>query len=400
MALLNYIDRYLDIMLSYPFVIRVAMIFILINVFAALIFFATLYFTVRNRKKLDKEIKTVYPEQRKFFSEILDSQSFIPDFEIHNQFVEKFGKLNNRSYIPAITSLQDLVKENPDLIKAKNYRAVIDGLKIDRHLEKRLDFSSTRERLRTFQTLSILDLTISDSKILPHTYSRNVSLKKESRNSYVGISSHDPFKFFEHTDNNINYWDQINLIKQLEIHHKNHLPNFSKWIKYSKNISQQTFIIKAVAYFKQKSSIPALIELLDTPDHTVRKEVISALGTMQVEEIEDRLISIYHDQPQACQDAIVEALYTINSGNCLEFLKEAYTYSSNMESKKLIAEVIYRYNEAGKHFIETLSQQEDGFEKLILEHVKNPLIPSRLSLISRKTAKDYADNLDNLSFSI
>ena len=404
MSFFTAIEQYLELISSYPFVLQVAMYFIMFNSITAIIFIASIYLIRGNKDKEERIEEQLYPKQRAFILQNLASHELLISENVLTKYTEEIGKLNNKTYDPLITAFEDIIKDGKDVIENKNYRSIITGHKNEEFLIKKLDFSNTRTRLRTFQSLSVLDLTVPDSSILPHTYSKNSFLRKESRSSYLAISNHDPFKFFDQQDNNLNYWDQINLLEQLEAHHKHNLPNFSKWIKYSKNNSQLIFIIKAVSYFNQRISIPALTNLLDTADHEVRKEAIIALGEMRVVEIEEKLKAMYHHQPVSCQNAIIEAVSAISSGDSLAFLKGIYVGANNLDTKKLIAEVIYKYNTEGQTHIDKLHLFEVGFNKLILEHIKNPLIPSRLRT-ERKNARHAQNsepqfNTTNLGFSI
>lgn len=374
---LDYIEHYWISLSSFPFVIQVAIFFIMFSCFATLMLMITV-FTVRRGKALrEKIVQDLRPRIFTFLRNILISKDEYSDVEIHALFVENFGPLTKKIYISLIPTLEDVVKQDKHQLYSPNYNNVINGLKIDEYLEKRLDFSNTRVRLRAFQSLSRLDLTISDSKILPHTYARNSSLRKESRASYVGVSNNDPFKFFDQ-ENDLNQWDQISLLQQFVLHHRDNLPNFSKWIKYSKDNAQIKFFIRLVAYFRQETSVSTVVEFLEYEDHAVRKEAILTLGKMHYREIEGRLINMYFTQPFVCQNAIIEAISYINSGKAIGFLKNAYAMSNNHEAKKLIAEVIYLYGKPGKALFDELYKREVGFDLLILQHVKNPLIPSAL----------------------
>lgn len=404
MSFINAIEQYLELISSYPFVLQVALYFIFFNSITAIVFVATIYL-IRGRKDKEERLEEkLYPLQMDFLLSHLAAEEILIPENILITYTENIGKLNNKTYDPLITALEDIVKADEEVIENKNYRNIIKGLKIEEYLIKKLDFSNTRARLRTFQSLSILDLTAPDSSILPHTYSKNPFLRKESRNSYLAISNHDPFKFFDQQDNNLNYWDQINLLDQLEAHHKHNLPNFSKWIQYSKNNSQLSFIIKAVSYFNQTISVPSLTYLIDTEDHEIRKEVIIALGEMKIIDIEEKLKLMYHHQPVICQNAIIETILSISSGKSLEFLKSIYVGANNLDTKKLIAEVIYKYNSEGKAYIEGLYQFETGFNRLIIDHIKNPLIPSRLKsarkVFRNSKAKQEYQYANNLNFSL
>lgn len=373
----NYLEHFWISYTSFPFVIRIAIFFIILSVVTttALIIIT---FLIRKAQERNQKIVTEFrPKIFTFLRNILLSREEYGPKEVYDLFIQRFGKLTKKLYLSIVPTLEDVVMQEHEYVGSNNYNSIIRGLRIDSYLEKRLAFSSTRVRLRVFHALSRLELTISDSKILPHTYARDESLRKESRASYVGVSNNDPFKFFE-VENEINDWDQINLMQQFELHHKGNLPNFSKWIKYSKNPGQIKFFVKLAAYFNQKTAIGTLIELLDTQDHLLRMETILALGKMRVKDVEPRLINMFYTQPENCQDAIVEAISYINSGEALEFLKNAYYQANNSDSKKLIAEVIYLYGDHGKTLFEKFSAAENGFNLQILKHVKNPLIPSAL----------------------
>jgi hypothetical protein len=380
----DYFEHFWISLSSFPIIIQIAIFFIFFSSIVTIVLMCSVFFVRDGKKKNQAIVRELRPKMFSFLRNILIAKDEYSDVEVYNLFVESFGPLNKKAYLSLIPTLEDVVKQEQQYVGCDNYQNIIKGLKIDSHLEKRLDFSSTRMRLRAFQSLSRLELTISDSKILPHTYAKNASLRKESRASYVGISNNDPFKFFE-IDSDMNEWDQISLMQQFVLHHKNNLPNFSKWIKYSKNQAQIKFFIKVAAHFNQTTAAGTLIELLDSPDHSIRKEAILALGQMHIEEVEARLVKMYFTQPLACQDAIIETLSYLNTGKSLGFLKMAYEMANNSDSKKLIAEVIYLYGKMGRKLFEDLLLTETDFNLLILKHVKNPLIPTALKNYHKNT---------------
>ena len=382
---LNYLEHFKIALGSFPVIIQIAIFFIVFSCAATATLMVSV-FVIRNAKDRNQRIVgDIRPKMFSFFRNLLISKDEYSEKEVYALFTETFGPLSKKTYLSIVPTLEDVIKQEQHHVASLNYNSIIKGLKVDSHLEKKLDFSSTRVRLRAFQSLSRLELTISDSKILPHTYAKNASLRKESRASYVGVSNNDPFKFFE-LDNNMNNWDQINLMQQFQLHHKNNLPSFSKWIKYSTNAAQIKFFIKVVAYFNQTTSVGTLIELLDNTDHSIRKEAILALGKMKVEDVEARLVKMYFNQPLDCQNAIIEALSYISSGKSLEFLKQAYDMANNSDSKKLIAEVIYLYGATGEAMFKILCQTETDFNLQILKHVQNPLIPSALRNYHKNSA--------------
>lgn len=391
-SVFSFIEHYKILLGSFPLVIQIAIVVIVLNIMVTLSLFAITFFMRRKRESEDNMIAKYRPKVEALVINILDSNEIYSEQEIDDLYFDKIGKLSKKSYVTIIPVMEDLVHNTPSLVNSKNYKSLIRGLKIDQFLEKRISYSNTNKRMRAFQTLSRLNITVSDSKILPHTYSNDNRLRRESRTSYVGISKSDPFKFFDKGNTNLNYWDQIALLKQFEAHHGDNLPNFSKWIKYSDDDSQIIFLVRAVAYFNQLESADVLVDLLKTDNHKVRKVAIIALGRMGVVSAEEELKRIYHTQPAECQEAIIEAIAFIGSGKSLEFLKKAFFDASSLDAKRQVAEAIYIYGEEGKKCFEELSSSCtacDDFSHLIFEHVRNPLIPSELKglIVRQKESK-------------
>lgn len=364
-----------------PFVIKVALAIITLSatLFICLSFIAIVANIIdRIKAKSIRELKQAHSD---FILEILNDKQVKTAAEIQLEFAKKGQKLNRNSYHSLIPTLTAIIESNSAFQETENYHTLLSALEIDSHLERKLDFASIENKLKTFQQLSKLKIVISDSKILPYTFSKNRNIRKGARNAYIGISNNNPFKFFDQEDNQINNWDQITLLEQLELHHKNNLPNLSNWLKYSKNESQIVFIIKAAGYFKQYNTVNTLIELLDVNSHEIRQETIKALGLMQIQKVNDKLIEMFPTQPSKCQDAIIEAIFNINSQNAISFFVEAFNYTSNYESKKLIAEAIYLSDNEDRSTYSELLTNSIGFNKTILEHIKNPLNNHRLKAL-------------------
>ena len=361
-----------------PLVIKVALgvIAFVVSLFIVMLTITALSYAIDRIKK--RNYKKLNGLHRELAVDILSSKEIFTPSEIQIAYANHCGRLNYAAYYSLVPTCQELLEKDPSLQQSPNFRTFISALGIDNHLETKLGFSSVASKLKTFHQLSRFKVLIADSKILPYTFSRNRFIKKASRSAYIGVSNNNPFKFFDQQDNQINYWDQIILLEQLEHHHKDNLPNFSNWLKYSKNDSQTIFLIKAASHFKQYGCVKALIALLDEENPRIREEAIKALGIMQVQKVENKLINLYNSQPNACKDAIIEAIFNINSKNASDFLKEAFEQSPNYESKKLIAEVLYSYEDKDHKTFNELMEVTDGFNKRILEHVRNPL--NKLSL--------------------
>lgn len=322
------------------------------------------------------------------FSDILKEKDHVSPQEVIDRYEISVEKVNSRSFETVVLALEGIILTDTSLRESHNFMAIVDAFAIVDKLENHMSSFSTKKKLEVFQVLSNLQLTVSDSKILPHTYSRKNSVLKGSRTSYVAVSKNDPFKFFDsNKEMELNEWDQISLMQQFERHHKENLPDFSKWIKYTKKKSQIIFFVRMTAHFGQTSSLDIISELLDHEDHEVRKEAILALGILDFVKVEPKLMRIYYSQPEPCQKAIIHAITLFHTGMAFEFLKDAYEAAANIDTKLWLAESLYHYEPEGLEYFRTKIQNEDGFDKVILQHVENPLIKTELAELLEKNKK-------------
>ncbi len=226
-----------------------------------------------------------------------------------------------------------------------------------------------------FKKLLYLDLNKFDSKVLHYAYSKNKRIRSEARNSYLALSSNDPYRFFDELDNKLSKWDEIELMQYLRLQkERGNLEGLGKWINYSKNDSLVIFLIKMVGYFKQKGIDEILLEKLDDENALIRAEAILTLGELNIKETEQVLIDSYYTEPENCQVAIVKTIKKFNSGKSLKFLQEIFNESNNTDTKKIIAEAILNYSYEGKIAYENLKTTLKGFDLTILKHIETPLI--------------------------
>jgi len=398
--LFNYILKYIEYLWisinSFPVIIRISIYFIFFSCLLIIFFFLGVFLTRKVKNKHENLIKEIQPKIIDFFNKILYSDKLYEKGSVLQLFNERFRDIKTKNKKTIISSLEKIIDDDNDILFSKNYKILISDLDIVEILEKNIDSSNNKVRFKSIQTFSKLNLTISDSKILPHTYSNKENLYKEARSSYVTISNNDPFKFFDE-EYELNEWDQINLLHQFRLHHKDKLPNFSKWIKYSKNKSQISFFIKMIRIFKQKSSIFSLLELLNNDDITIRAETIKAIGELEYQSSEAQLIKMYDNEPFLCQKEIIKALSHFKIKKGIPFLKEAYFNASTNELRKVIAEVIFLYGVEGKQLFKKLKKQESGFNLLILKHIENPLIPSELKNSLSKKKYEIGSSFSNPS---
>lgn len=357
---------------TFPLIIQITIVLTMAFIVATLALMITIYTIRRRHNRLQKTLKNSVPEIVKLFSDILFTDKNYNEQEIFTKFEEIVDEVNRESLDIAVGVLVDFKNDDRE---SEKYPLIISALGIIEHLERKFDSRSNSEKIDAFQEAFVLDLNKFDSKVLRYAYSKNKMIRSEARNSYLALSSNDPYRFFDEFDRDLSKWDEIELMQYLELQkERGNLEGLGKWINYSKNDSLVVFLIKMVGFFKQKGINEILMEKLEDDNEFVRAEAILTLGELNISETEQNLIDRYYTEPENCQVAIVKTIKKFNTGRSLGFLQEIFNESNNTDTKKIIAEAILNYSYEGKIAFQNLKNTLKGFDLTILKHVETPLI--------------------------
>lgn len=364
--------------LGFPFIIRVAVVFI--SIFLPLIILTTisLIFFVRRyikRKKLWDKLENDYAAK---IRDILVSKEVFLTSKINEILQIQKKKLTN-SHKEYFTECILNIAEKEDFVNNDNQNLLIDYFILQPFWENRVRYGGAGRRQKALRKLSDLNIKISNSLISSLSYNKNPYIRKRARYHHMYNSEHAPFKFLEEDfDVTFNEWDKIEVHRMLAKRIEKGLPFLNQWLINSKNPEFQSFLIDEIRIFQQKNSGPYLVELIESSSLKVRKNAIITLGEIKYQEAEPLLISIYSSQPSPIQKAIIRTIEKLQSGEALEFLEETYRNTSDRETEIVILKAIYNYGNAGKHLFfimkEDKKEEQEEFSKLIFEHVSNPLI--------------------------
>jgi hypothetical protein len=357
---------------TFPLIIQLTIVLTFGFIIATFALVIAIYTIRRKYNRLQERLKTNVPDIKSLFEEVLFTDENFSEKEIYDKFENIVGEVNKESLDIGIDVLVEFKNDNK---KSERYPFLISALTIVEHLERKFDSRSNSEKMDAFQEAFILNLNKFDSKVLIYAYSKNKKIRSEARNSYLALSSNDPYRFFDEFDGSLSKWDEIELMQYLKLQNtRGNLAGLGKWINYSKNDSLVVFLIKMVGFFKQKGINEILLEKLTDDNANVRAEAILTLGELQINHTEPRLIDQYYTEPEICQVAIVKTIRKFNTGKSLKFLQEIFYEANNTDTKKIIAEAILNYSYEGRIAFQNLKNSLKGFDLIILKHVETPLI--------------------------
>ncbi|HAI84664.1 MAG TPA: hypothetical protein DCL43_13450 [Chitinophagaceae bacterium] len=371
--------RYFFYFDSYPLVIQIAIILTTIAITATIIAYGSILYRRYSGWKRDRRLAKLNPRIDDLITDtvILNEELALgtPPEKIELD-LSGFARLKYRDMFVRQALIDRIMHYRKNFVGDLGYllRQLYIDLDLEKDSVKKLKSPQWNKKVQGLVELTALDMQISDVNILPLTNSKNRELRAEARHAYIKLSKNEPFKFFDIATEPLLMWDQIELFKIITTNKDIVLPNFARWVTYSNNKSIVSFCLKLIIHYNQTEAIPAVIKLLDNRDHYLRADAIQCLGKLKVEEAEDKLVSIYNNQPLNCQIEILKALGRIGSGRHLEFLKSEFIRSQDFDIRKNAARSIIKHGALSQNMLGDLMSVSSEENQLILKHCMNPLI--------------------------
>lgn len=376
MAIRYYIYYIYYSFLGFPFVVRTAVLGVIVYTPFLLYAFYTIIISRRRsakKVKLKKEINNKYREKIEHF---ISSEKIYSMEDIGSSLACKVNKLSPKMKRLITNTILELRNYTSGINNA-NYLKIIEYFDLFQFWEGKLKYGSTATKKKALRKLDDLGIEVPGAVITPLTYNRNPFLRKRARSYYLYFSKNDPYKFFdEEFDKTFNDWDIVEVHRTLIRRSKDGLPNLSQWLKNSNNSKFKCFIVDEIRFFRQKESAYYLLDIVKTDDDIeLVRHCVQALGDINYTKAEEELITDHALQPLAIQQSIIETIGKFNTGNALGFLKDAYWNAHDTETRKYALRAIYNYGKEGRALFASMKEKEAGYlSRLLFEHVSNPLI--------------------------
>jgi hypothetical protein len=361
---------------TFPLVIRIATTIILIFLTFNLFLIITLLvkkFLNRKKDKLefDKQSKcfrlleTIVTYETNITYEVLQQKQ--------SSFKETCGS-NNKKIIKILLAIKSDFPEKFNYYNLQSISRLFDlGKFWDEHLSK----GTLKQKIESLDEIIELNASISESILSTLVYHKNNELRKRARIAQIHLSQHDPFRFFEEEfDKDFTEWDKIKIHNILLHRPIKTIPNFARWIPKIKNEDLQCLFVYEIGYFLQYENRDFLFDFFkNTTSDKVKIQCLKTLDLLGIKSYKERLIKLYPISSEEVQLSIIESLKNIrNENEVLKFFIDAFekTYKTNL--KIAIGKTIYQSGENGKKVVNILENRVLGFDRLILAHIKNPLL--------------------------
>lgn len=361
-----------------PLVIRIAVIaticFIVLLLFYAVLSIVNYY----KRKRIQKreEIRKNNSDCYIILKEILTYDEVIPFNTLQSDFPTIKANCHPKQK-DIIYEMLTIRHEFPIEFNYENFQSLSRLFILTPYWDAKLSHRSLKVKLENLQNIIDLRATISESVLATLVYHKNNELRKKARIAQIHLSQHEPFKFFdEEFDKDFTVWDKIKIHDILLHRPVQTIPNFIRWLPKVKNENLQSLFIYEIGQYNQVENKEFLYDFFKmTPSDEVKIQIIKTMKILGIEEMAHNLIRQYNAVSENVQLAIINNLKHVQTDKfLLPFYVHAFEKAYETDLKLALGEAIYNSEVNGKRVIEVLERKAKGFDSLIFEHVKNPLL--------------------------
>lgn len=361
-----------------PLVVRIAVItticFLLLLIFYAILSLVS-YYRKKRRERLEEERKS-NSDCYTVLKEILTYDEVIPFKTLEEDF-ENIKDRCHKKQEDIIYEMLVVKREFPAQFNYENLQSLSRLFVLTPYWDTKLTDKSLKIKMENLQNIIELRATISESVLSTLVYHKNSELRKKARIAQIHLSQHEPFKFFdEEFDKDFTVWDKINIHDILLHRPINSIPNFIRWVPKVKNEKLQSMFIYEIGFYNQIENKEFLHDFFKmTPSDEVKIQIIETMKVLGIEDMAYNLIRQYNANSEPVQLAIINNLKHIQTDKfLLPFYVHAFEKAYETDLKLALGEAIYTSEVNGHRVIEVLERNAKGFDQLIFEHIKNPLL--------------------------
>ncbi|RZK81863.1 MAG: hypothetical protein EOO92_03815 [Pedobacter sp.] len=201
---------------------------------------------------------------------------------------------------------------------------------------------------------------------------QNEDVRVAAYSALLKLNSKTPFSFLSEEKDELSEWHQILLIDTITKAEGLELPEFKVYLG-TDNKSILLLCIKLIIHYQQFDAVPKLLSMLDHEDEYIRNQVICALGMLNAETAEQRLINQYPLESNKNKSQILETLGKIASGFSVEFIKDKFLKAEHFSLLKSAAAAIVSHPIQLKEMILNSFTELDDEQKAVLKHYQEPL---------------------------
>ncbi len=361
---------------QYPVIIIIALV---VSFLALIMIFVTLGIIYFHR------IKTEDTNEEEAASELIiieelnnhilryDSLNEIPEKELRT-VVNKLTRLKQKSLV--FTKVLTRTLMSFSILLTGTIQLVINAtynlLKLREGTLKKLNSKLWFVKIEGLKEVQEINDNHSISQVITLTKDNNINVRVSAYAALMQLDYEEKYKFLVDEQETLTQWHQIILTNAVEMIDSTELPDFKTYLG-STNNSIVLLCIKLILHYNQLNSVSSLITLLNHKDDEIRCFVIQALGKLNANEAEQKLIERYPNESIGNKVQILLALGDIISLTSLKFLTHKFIKEEDFYILKSAAAAINAFPQELKKLVPFDSTLLGKKQITLIKHYEEPL---------------------------
>jgi hypothetical protein len=191
-----------------------------------------------------------------------------------------------------------------------NLRHLYIQLGLDKNALRLLESHKWHVQAYAIQQIGTMGLKEQLTRIYRYTNSKNDLVRTEAQIAVLNLFGFEGLRFLDIISYQITEWQQIRLLKELSAVPQTELTGIDKWLN-SSNPSVVIFALKLARNFHRYELYGNIVSRLDHEDPNVRKQAISTLTDIYIENTSEALLARFEGETYQNQIAILNAIAVI-----------------------------------------------------------------------------------------
>lgn len=355
---------------GYSWQVRVSYGLIVFSILLMIVLFFMFTYRVNKRKRREKKFKKISDKFREPFLNVLTESDPLMPSQIEEMCDCTRAEFTRYDAPQLVRLLVKLREELQEVIYIPNLNALCGVCGAQDFLENNL--LNNRRVFETVQTLTTLNLRISEGRLANYVNHRNPNIRQMSRMSYMICTDMEPYRYLvEDLNEPMAAWRSMalhQLFGWLQACEKR-MPNFITLVNRVNNPKVAAFIIQEIAYWGTDDERSKLDMFYMDERYDCRSAAFKAVAMMKDESQEQNLIDTYNSQPEPLRREILGAVYSIRSGKQMQFFSDVYHTSPSKETRELALTYLYDYSNESRRLFEHLRFENEKENRLLIDQI-------------------------------
>lgn len=362
---------------EYSWQIRTCYTIIVLSIACLIALFILFFVRVRLRNRTEQKIKKIKERFEQRFRDILTNPEVLSYEDIENLCEcshEEFKRYDTACVQRVAIAVREELQE---VIYLPNMETLCQVTGIRDRIE--FNLIHHREEFDSLQSVTIFQLPIGEGVLANFVNHRDLDLRNLARISYMLSTEVEPYRylldFARDTANNDGWapWYPMALhqIFGWIMSNERPMPNFITLVEQADAEEVAAFFLLEMSYWATFEEQQYISNYFTSESYKIRSAAFQAVAMLCDESQEEAMIKSYPLQPEPLRREIINAIYSIKSGNQISFFEDVCNTSPSKETRELAISCLYDYSTEARLVFERLRYENNEHNRGLFDQIES-----------------------------